>query len=85
QILQESIVLTLISGLAGIAFAAGLIWVMNYILDQSGPVDNFVNPSVNIIVIIIALIILTISGLLAGFIPASRATTMKPVDALRTE
>lgn len=85
QILQESIVLTLISGLAGIAFASGLIWLMNYALDQSGPVENFANPSVNITVVIIALIILTISGLLAGFIPASRATTMKPVDALRTE
>lgn len=85
QILQESIVLTMISGLAGIAFASGLIWVMNYLLDQSGTVENFANPSVNITVVIIALIILTISGLLAGFIPASRATTMKPVDALRTE
>lgn len=85
QILQESIVLTLISGLAGIAFASGLIWVMNYILDQSGPVENFANPSVNITVVVIALIVLTFSGLLAGFIPASRATTMKPVDALRTE
>lgn len=85
QILQESIVLTMISGLAGIAFAAGLIWIMNYLLDQSGPVENFANPAVNITVVIIALFILTISGLLAGFIPASRATTMKPVDALRTE
>lgn len=85
QILQESIVLTMISGLAGIAFASGLIWILNYALDQSGSVENFANPSVNITVVLIALIILTISGLLAGFIPASRATTIKPVDALRTE
>lgn len=85
QILQESIVLTLISGMAGIAFAAGLIWVMNYLLDQAGKVDNFANPSVNINVIFIALCILVVSGLLAGFIPSSRATKMKPVDALRTE
>lgn len=85
QILQESIVLTMISGLAGIAFASGLIWLMNYALDQSGSVENFANPSVNITVVLIALLILTISGLLAGFIPASRATTIKPVDALRTE
>lgn len=85
QILQESIVLTMISGLGGIAFASGLIWIMNYALDQSGSVENFANPSVNITVVLIALIILTISGLLAGFIPASRATTIKPVDALRTE
>ncbi|WP_124978998.1 ABC transporter permease [Nonlabens xiamenensis] len=85
QILQESLVLTIISGLAGIAVAAGVIWLMNYLLDQSGPVENFANPTVNIVVIGIALVILIIAGLLAGFIPASRATQMKPVDALRTE
>lgn len=85
QILQESIVLTLVAGLAGIAFSAGMIYVMNTILDSVGPVSNFANPTVNINVVLIALLILIIAGLLAGFIPASRATTMKPVDALRTE
>lgn len=85
QILQESLVLTIISGMAGIATAAGFIWVMNTILDQVGKVDNFANPSVDITVIFIALTILIISGLLAGFIPASRAIQMKPIDALRIE
>ncbi len=85
QILQESLVLTIISGMTGIAAAAGVIWVMNYVLSQVGDVDNFANPSVNINVIFVALTILIVSGLLAGFIPASRATQMKPVDALRIE
>ncbi len=71
--------------MAGIAVAAGFIWVMNSILDQVGKVDNFANPSVNITVIFIALAILIISGLLAGFIPATRAIQMKPIDALRIE
>lgn len=85
QILQESLVLTIISGLAGIAAASGFIWIMNNILEQSGPVDNFANPTVDITVILVALLILTFAGLLAGFIPASRAVQMKPVDALRTD
>jgi putative ABC transport system permease protein len=85
QILQESLVLTILSGMAGIATAAGFIWLMNYILGQVGKVDNFANPSVNINVIFIALAILIVSGLLAGLIPATRATQMKPVDALRIE
>ncbi len=85
QILQESLVLTILSGMVGIAAAAGVIWVMNYILELKGPIENFANPSVNIGVIIIALMILIISGILAGLIPASRATQMKPVDALRME
>lgn len=85
QILQESLVLTIISGMAGIATAAGFIWIMNTILDQVGKVDNFANPSVDITVIFVALAILIVSGLLAGFIPASRAIQMKPIDALRIE
>lgn len=85
QILQESLVLTIISGMLGIAVAAGGIWVMNYFTNLNGPVENFANPSVNIIVVVIALLILVISGILAGLIPATRATKMKPVDALRTD
>ncbi|MGB0948612.1 MAG: ABC transporter permease, partial [Marinirhabdus sp.] len=85
QILQESLVLTILSGMVGIAFAAGVIWVMNSLLEQAGPVENFANPSVGIGVVITALLILMLSGLLAGLIPATRATQVKPVDALRTD
>ena len=85
QVLQESMFLTLISGMAGISFAAGLIWIMNTLLDAAGSVENFANPSVSVGVIFIALTILVISGLLAGMIPATRATQMKPVDALRMD
>ncbi|MHA7942145.1 ABC transporter permease [Formosa sp. 3Alg 14/1] len=85
QILQESLLLTIASGMVGISFAAGVIWVLNYILDGSGPVENFANPSVSMSVVFIALFILVISGLLAGLIPANSATKMKPVDALRID
>jgi len=85
QILQESLLLTILAGMAGIAFASGVIWIMNSVIDNIGPVENFANPSVNINVIIIALIILVVFGVLAGLIPAIRATRMKPVDALRTD
>ena len=85
QVLQESLILTILSGMVGISFAAGVIWFLNYLLDMSGPVENFANPSVNMQVVFIALGILVISGLLAGLIPANSATKMKPVDALRIE
>jgi putative ABC transport system permease protein len=85
QILQESLLLTIFSGMAGISFASGVIWLMNSIIDNIGPVENFANPAVNIKVILIALFILIVFGVLAGLIPAIRATRMKPVDALRTE
>lgn len=85
QILQESLLLTTLSGMVGITFAALLIWGVNAILDNVGPTENFANPSVGMQVIFTALIILIVSGLAAGFIPATRATKMKPVDALRIE
>ncbi|ARV09444.1 multidrug ABC transporter ATP-binding protein [Winogradskyella sp. PC-19] len=85
QILQESLILTILSGMVGVAFAALVIWGMNSVLDSVGPVENFANPSVSMTVVFVALTILVLAGLLAGLIPANRATKMKPVDALRIE
>ncbi|RED44332.1 putative ABC transport system permease protein [Winogradskyella eximia] len=85
QILQESLILTILSGMLGISFAAFVIWIMNTILDNAGPVENFANPSVSMQVVFTALIILVVSGVLAGLIPANSATKMKPVDALRID
>lgn len=85
QVLLESMVLTILSGMVGISLGALLIYVLNTILDANGPVEMFVNPSVNLGTVIFALIILIISGLFAGFIPAQNAIKIKPVDALRTE
>ncbi len=85
QILMESIFLTIISGMAGIVFGAFLIYGVNYVLEMNGPVDMFVNPNVNLGVVVIALIILIVSGLLAGFIPANSAIRVRPIEALRAE
>ncbi|OXA79688.1 putative ABC transport system permease protein [Flavobacterium aquidurense] len=87
QILSESIFLTIISGMFGIAVATGIIALLNMALDSMPPGSNtmFANPSVDLRVVFVALLILVGSGLLAGFIPAQTAINVKPVDALRTE
>ncbi|MEO1486036.1 MAG: ABC transporter permease [Bacteroidota bacterium] len=85
QILMESIFLTIISGMAGIIFGSLVIFAINTVLDSVGPVDMFMNPSVSIGVVSGALLILMVSGLLAGFIPANSAIRVRPIEALRTE
>ncbi len=85
QILLESIFLTIISGMVGIIFGTLTIYGINALLEANGPVDMFTNPSVNLTVVLIALTILIVSGLFAGFIPAQNAIKVKPVDALKSE
>ncbi|MBE7640719.1 FtsX-like permease family protein [Salegentibacter sp. BLCTC] len=86
QILMESIFLTIISGMAGIIFATGIIATVNYALSGMDTSEMmFANPSVDLGVVLTALAILVCSGLLAGLIPAQNAIKIKPVDALRTE
>ena len=86
QILMESIFLTIISGMAGIIFATGIIAAVNYVLSGMDTSEMmFANPSVDLGVVLTALAILVCSGLLAGLIPAQNAIKIKPVDALRTE
>ena len=84
QILQ-SLILTILSGMVGISFSVLVIWFVNYLLDLNGPVDNFAKSICGLTIVFIALIILIVSGVLAGLIPANSATKMKPVDALRIE
>ena len=86
QILMESIFLTIISGMSGIALATGVIALVNMQLDGMDTTEMmFANPSVDLGVVFIALSILIVSGLLAGLIPAQNAIKIQPVDALRTE
>ena len=72
--------------MAGIVLASGVLMLVNYLMAGMDTSEMmFLNPSVNIGVVVVALIILIVSGLLAGLIPAQTAIRVKPVDALRTE
>lgn len=86
QILLESSFLTIVSGMVGIILATGVLALVNSEMDKMDTSEMmFLNPSVNIGVVFIALMILIISGLLAGLIPAQNAIKIRPVEALRTD
>ncbi len=86
QVLIESLFLTVISGMAGVSFAAFVIAIVNIILEKiNDPEMMFANPSVSLLNIGVALFILVVCGLLAGLIPAQTAIKIKPIEALRSE
>lgn len=86
QIITEAVVLTTFAGYFGLVIGVGLLELINYLLDSSGAnTQMFVHPGVDFKVAITALAILVISGALAGLIPAKRAVSIKPIDALRYE
>ncbi len=83
QILSESIILTLIAGVAGLMLGVGILYVVGIALSQGD--QFFKDPQISFGVAIAALFILLIIGTLAGFIPANRAMNIKPIEAIREE
>ncbi len=81
-ILQESILITAFAGYVGLVLGVAVLELVSSLLP---PADYFANPEVNIQVAIIATIILIVSGALAGFVPARKAASIKPIVALRDE
>ena len=84
QIILESIFLTIIAGIFGIISGGWILIAMDSAFG-SGPDSVLINASVPIVVVFISLIILVVFGTLIGLIPANRATSIKPIDALREE
>lgn len=88
QIVTESVLLTLVAGLLGLCAAVGLLAFIASILPAAGADGEpqmFQNPGVDLSAGLQALVVLVVSGALAGFAPARRAVAVNPVVALRSE
>lgn len=84
QIVVEAVTLTLIAGFFGIISGG---WILIGLDAKFGQGDDatIVNASVSIAVVFVAVLILIILGTLIGLIPAFKATSIKPIEALREE
>ncbi len=82
QIMLEALTLTFIAGYFGLLSGIGSLQAINSMQIDSG---FFSHPEVDLSVALVALTVLIISGLIAGYVPARRALSIKPVDALRAE
>lgn len=86
QIVTESIFLNTVAGYIGLLLSAGVVELICFIMIKAQvEVPYFRNPEINLKVATLALVILVVSGALAGLIPARRAVSIKPIDALRSE
>ena len=84
QIVLESVFLTLIAGVIGIILGSFILYIINLATQNLEDVP-FTNATVPIRFILGALLLMTGLGTLIGFIPAEKAISIKPIEALREE
>ena len=83
QIVAESVVLTAVAGVTGIMIGVGLLAVIEKVLvAMDSPVTSL---QVSFSLAVVCLVIIIIVGALAGLMPALRALTIQPIEALNEE
>ena len=86
QIMSESLVLALIAGLIGLMTGVVISAIADHFLSSVPSEDSFIDGLyVPFDIAVSVLIILVVSGLLSGLMPAYRAIKIKAIDALRDE
>ena len=86
QVLSESLLLTTLAGLVGLCLGVGIMAIVAMVTSNT-PSDNmmFLDPNMSFKAAVAATIIVILSGLLAGVLPALRAIQIKAIDAIREE
>jgi putative ABC transport system permease protein len=82
MVVQESVLITTIAGYLGLSLGTYILTLIGDSLEK----DYFIkDPSVSPGIVIGATIVLVLSGLIAGYVPAKRAANIKPIVALRAD
>lgn len=85
-VLLEAIGITMLFGYIGMVVGLGLVKLIVMITYTLQPAAEsvFSTPAVNLPLVIAANVTMIIAGIIAGYIPAKRAVSIKPVEALAT-
>ncbi|PCI00315.1 MAG: ABC transporter ATP-binding protein [Flavobacteriaceae bacterium] len=78
MIMLESVFVTALAGYVGLLIGMFALELLGSSLEEYGILD----PSVETSVVVGATIVLIIAGTIAGYIPAKRAASIKPIEAL---
>jgi len=88
-VLTESVMVTVIFGYVGMVLGIGVIKVADMIVSASTDITQtgagssvFINPGVDLGIVLGATLIMIFAGLLAGYMPARKAVSIKLVEAL---
>lgn len=83
-VLLEAVGITMLFGYIGMVVGFGLVKTVTMLVYTVQPEAErvFANPSINMGIVLAANITLIIAGLIAGYVPAKRAVSIKPVEAL---
>jgi len=82
QVMIESLVVTAFAGYGGLLLGIATLESISTFL-PGGPM--FKDPEVSMSIAVQALVLLIVTGTLAGLIPARRAARIRPIEALRDE
>jgi putative ABC transport system permease protein len=85
MVMKESIVLTALAGLLGVAAGVGVMALADYLLSSVFTDLPFGPPNVHLETVLTAVAVLIGAGAVAGIMPATHAASIKPIEALRTE
>jgi putative ABC transport system permease protein len=84
MIVQEAVFLTSVAGYIGLASGLMVIHAIQTMMEKNDMNGEFFrNPEVDLSTVVIAVIILIVSGVLAGLIPALQAAKVNPVVAMK--
>jgi len=82
MVVQESVLITTIAGYLGLSLGTYILSLIGNSLEEGYFIKD---PSVSPEIVMGATIVLIISGLIAGYVPAKRAANIKPIVALRAD
>jgi len=84
QFLLEAVILTIIGGIFGILFGAGMSWVIGWGIREFGGFVSWVF-FFPISAVIMGITVAGVVGLVFGLYPANKASKKSPIEALRYE